>query len=96
MARAALGACDLCHHEAVMKEDAFDVAVPVRAFADGRHSRRHHRRIRPAEWVRANRASEPDGRAMALSYNDLLLLFLGLFLRGQIATLGRIHVSCQN
>lgn len=33
---------------------------------------------------------------MALSYNDLLLLFLGLFLRGQIATLGRIRVSCQN
>jgi hypothetical protein len=34
-------------------------------------------------------------RQMALSIDDLLS-FLALFGRGQIATVGKIHVSCQN
>jgi hypothetical protein len=38
----------------------------------------------------------PLATAVTLNYNDLLLLFLGLLRRGQIATLGKIHVSCQN
>ncbi len=50
---------------------------------------RYDRRGRAAELERTTAFEEPDRCAVALSHNDLLLLFPGLFRRGQIATLGK-------
>jgi hypothetical protein len=88
-----------CHHSAVIDADLWSddtVLLDLDRRAVCTKCGMIGADVRPKLERAPTAYGEPDRDAVALSYNDLLLLFLGLFRRGQIATPRKIRVPCQN